>query len=104
MRATDDRYRGEQAKFELAIRMIEHEARTGTIRYLTGMNDDRIRKLYTTYFKVQGSAGAPATRPLADPHRAARADTAARAGIGRVREPAACRTDSSPSSNRRDRR
>lgn len=51
MRATDDRYRGEQAKFELAIRMIRHEARTGTIRYFTGLNDDRIRKLYTTYFK-----------------------------------------------------
>ena len=51
MRATDDRYRGEQAKFHLAIRMIGHEARTGTIRYFTGMNDDRIRKLYTTYFK-----------------------------------------------------
>ena len=51
MRATDDRYRGEQAKFDLAMRMIEHEARTGTIRYFTGMNDDRIRKLYTSYFK-----------------------------------------------------
>ena len=51
MRATDDRYRGEQAKFDLAMRMIKHEARTGTIRYLTGMNDDRIRKLYTSYFK-----------------------------------------------------
>jgi len=51
MRATDDRYRGEQAKFELAMRMIRHEARTGTIRYVTGLQDDRIRKLYTTYFK-----------------------------------------------------
>ena len=51
MRATDDRYRGEQAKFDLAMRMIGHEARTGTIRYLTGLNDDRIRKLYTSYFK-----------------------------------------------------
>ena len=51
MRATDDRYRGEQAKFDLAMRMIRHEARTGTIRYLTGLNDDRIRKLYTSYFK-----------------------------------------------------
>jgi hypothetical protein len=51
MRATDDRYRAEQAKFELAVRMIRHEARTGTIRYFTGLNDDRIRKLYTTYFK-----------------------------------------------------
>jgi len=51
MRATDDRYRGEQARFDLAIRMIRREARTGTIRYFTGLNDDRIRKLYTTYFK-----------------------------------------------------
>jgi len=51
MRATDDRYRAEQAKFDLAMRMIKHEARTGTIRFWTGINDDRIRKLYSTYFK-----------------------------------------------------
>jgi hypothetical protein len=51
MRVTDDRYRGERAKFELAMRMIGHEARTGTIRYWTGLSDDRIRKVYTTYFK-----------------------------------------------------
>jgi hypothetical protein len=51
MRATDDRYRREQARFQLAVRLIEHEARTGTIRYLTGLQDERIRKLYTTYFK-----------------------------------------------------
>jgi hypothetical protein len=51
MRATDDRYRDEKAKFELAMRIIEHEARTGTIRYWTGLSDDRIRKLYTSYFK-----------------------------------------------------
>ena len=31
--------------------MIRHEARTGTIRYWTGLSDDRIRKLYTSYFK-----------------------------------------------------
>jgi hypothetical protein len=51
MRATDDRYRREQARFNLAMRLIGHEARTGTIRYLTGLQDDRIRKLYTSYFK-----------------------------------------------------
>jgi len=51
MRATDHRYRGEKAKFDLAIRMIGHEARTGTIRFWTGLSDDRIRKLYTSYFK-----------------------------------------------------
>ncbi len=54
MRATDDRYRGEKGRFELAMRMIGHEARTGTIRYWTGLNDDRIRKLYTSYFKFAG--------------------------------------------------
>jgi hypothetical protein len=54
MRATDDRYRGEQAKFELALRMIGLEARTGTIRYWTGLSDDRIRKLYSSYFKFGG--------------------------------------------------
>jgi hypothetical protein len=51
MRATDDRYRSEQGRFELAMRMIRHEARTGTIRFWTGLSDDRIRKLYTSYFK-----------------------------------------------------
>ena len=56
MRTTDDRYRGERAKFELAMRMIRHEARTGTIRFLTGLSDDRIRKLYTSYFKFDARA------------------------------------------------
>ncbi len=55
MRATDHRYRTERARFELALRMIEHEARTGTIRYWTGLSDDRIRKLYTSYFKFGGA-------------------------------------------------
>jgi len=56
MRATDNRYRGERARFELALRMIRHEARTGTIRYCTGLSDDRIRKLYTSYFKYDDGA------------------------------------------------
>ncbi len=56
MRATDNRYRGEKARFELAMRMIQHEARTGTIRYFTGLSDDRIRKLYTSYFKFNDAA------------------------------------------------
>jgi hypothetical protein len=34
--------------------MIRHEARTGTIRYWTGLSDDRIRKLYASYFKFAG--------------------------------------------------
>jgi len=50
MRATDNRYAGERERFDLAIRMIEHEARTGTIRLCTGFSEDRIRKIYTSYF------------------------------------------------------
>ncbi len=55
MRLTDDRYAGERQQFELALRMIGHEARTRTIRACTGLSDDRIRKLYATYFR--GGAG-----------------------------------------------
>lgn len=52
MRVTDNRYAGEIEKFDLAMRMIGHEARTGTIRTCTGFTEDRIRKLYSTYFKT----------------------------------------------------
>ncbi len=57
MRVTDDRYTGEIEKFDLAVRMIRHEARTGTIRSCTGFTEDRIRKLYGTYFT--GGSGGP---------------------------------------------
>jgi Flagellar transcriptional activator (FlhC) len=53
MRVTDHRYVGEIDKFDLAIRLIRHEARTGTIRACTGFSEDRIRKIYTTYFKTR---------------------------------------------------
>jgi hypothetical protein len=55
MRVTDNRYAGEIEKFDLAMRMIGHEARTGTIRICTGFTEDRIRKLYSTYFKAANS-------------------------------------------------
>lgn len=51
MRITDDRYHHQRAQLDLALRMIRHQARTGTIRHCTGLSDDRIRKLYTTYCK-----------------------------------------------------
>ena len=50
MRLTDNRYSGERSQFELALRMIGHEARTRTIRECTGLSDDRIRKLFSRYF------------------------------------------------------
>jgi hypothetical protein len=43
------------SKFHLAVRMIGHEARTGTIRSCTGFSEDRIRKIYTTYFRDGGA-------------------------------------------------
>ena len=55
MRLTDDRYAAERSQFELALRMIRHEARTRTIRECTGLSDDRIRKLYATYFRNRRS-------------------------------------------------
>lgn len=51
MRATDNRYANEQQQFQLAIRMIGHEARTRTIKECTGLSDDRIRKIFSTYFQ-----------------------------------------------------
>lgn len=60
MRVTDHRYLAELDKFDLAVRMIQHEARTGTIRACTGFSEDRIRKIYGAYFK--GRPGATVRR------------------------------------------
>jgi Flagellar transcriptional activator (FlhC) len=49
MRVSDDRYTRDREKFDLALRLIRHEARTYTIRQWTGLSDDRIRKLYRSY-------------------------------------------------------
>ncbi|MEM6638453.1 MAG: hypothetical protein AAF610_00985 [Pseudomonadota bacterium] len=48
---TQSRYQRERSQLELALEMIAFEARTRTIRCCTGLSDDRIRKLYTVYFK-----------------------------------------------------
>lgn len=52
MGTTGHRYAIEQVRLELALRMIGHEARTCTIRSCTGLSDDRIRRLYSVYFKT----------------------------------------------------
>jgi hypothetical protein len=49
MRISDDRYRREHARMQLALRFLRHQARTRTIRAWTGLSDDRIRKLYRSY-------------------------------------------------------
>jgi Flagellar transcriptional activator (FlhC) len=53
MRVSDDRYDRDRLRFDLAMRMIRHEARTCTIRAWTGLSDDRIRKLYRAYLLGQ---------------------------------------------------
>ena len=55
MRITDDRYTRDRLRLDLALRLIVHEARTGTIRDWTGLSDDRFRKLYRTYVADPGS-------------------------------------------------
>ena len=52
MRLTDHRYSRDRLRHELALRFIQHEARTQTIRCWTGLTDDRIRKLYRNYADV----------------------------------------------------
>lgn len=69
MRISDDRYTRERARLELALRFLQHEARTQTIRTWTGLSDDRIRKLFRSY-------SALSLRPLLrhrgkSPHQAA---------------------------------
>jgi hypothetical protein len=49
MRISEDRYSRERLCLQLALRFLEHEARTQTIRTWTGLSDDRIRKLYRSY-------------------------------------------------------
>lgn len=54
MRITDERYLRDLRRLNLALRLIKHEARTGTIRECTGLGDDRIRRLYHQYLRPAG--------------------------------------------------
>ena len=45
----NERYERERAQTDLALTMIQYEARTSTIRSCTGLSDDRIRKLCARY-------------------------------------------------------
>ena len=49
MDLSNESYRNEHHRHQLALRMIRHEARTCTIRECTGLTDDRIRRLYKSY-------------------------------------------------------
>ena len=62
MRISDDRYSRDRQNLEIAVRHIQHEARTLTIRQWTGLSDDRIRKLYRSYVADQGTRRIPRHR------------------------------------------
>ncbi len=49
MRIVESRYEGELRNFGLAMRFIQYEARTSTIRAFTGLTADRIRKFRRRY-------------------------------------------------------
>jgi hypothetical protein len=57
MRISDDRYSRDRQRYDLALRFIQHEARTRTIRLWTGLTDDRIRKLYRSYIADDAGNG-----------------------------------------------
>ncbi len=49
MRIVESRYDGELRNFDLALRFVQYEARTSTIRAFTGLTADRIRKFGRRY-------------------------------------------------------
>jgi hypothetical protein len=70
MRVSDDRYSRDRLRYDLALRLIRHEARTHTIRQWTGLTDDRIRKLYRSYCQ-HGAAHAVTRHRGKSPRQAA---------------------------------
>jgi hypothetical protein len=56
MRVSDHRYDRDRQRIDIALRFIQHEARTRTIRLWTGLTDDRIRKLYRSYLYLAHGA------------------------------------------------
>jgi hypothetical protein len=51
MRVSDHRYTRDLRRYNLALRLIGHEARTQTICVWTGFSDERVRKLYRSFFR-----------------------------------------------------
>lgn len=51
MRVSENRYEKDKRSLDVALRFLQHDARTQLIRRWTGISDDRIRKLYNTYLR-----------------------------------------------------
>ena len=71
MRVTQSRYNGELDQFQLAIRMLELQARTSTIGRFTGLSSDRIRKAYLSYLTEYGKNRLPRRKRGRPPTRVA---------------------------------
>ena len=72
MRITQSRYAGELNRFELAMRMLRLQARTGTIARYTGLSNDRIRKAYASYVREHGLNKLPSRKRGRPPSRIGR--------------------------------
>ena len=70
MRISDDRYHRDRLRLDIAVKFIEREARTHTIRQWTGLSDDRIRKLYRSYL-FDGSGRGVRRHRGKSPHQSA---------------------------------
>ena len=51
----EERRDDEQARIDLAVRMLGHEARTHIITFCTGLSQDRIRKIWCKRFRSAGA-------------------------------------------------
>lgn len=56
MRIWGHRYSRDLQRFNLALRMIAHEARTHTICEWAGLPEDRVRNLYQSYYHEHGKS------------------------------------------------
>lgn len=67
----NERFSRERSQIDLALAMIEREARTNTIKRCTGLSDDRIRRLCSVYFSRRNGTGVRRRRGKS-PHQIAR--------------------------------
>jgi hypothetical protein len=67
MRVSEQRYAEDRRALDVAVRLIDFEARTGTIRELTGLSDTRIRTL-SKECGIKDGAGPRLRHRGASPH------------------------------------
>lgn len=91
MRVSEDRYSQDLRRLNIAQRLIRHEVRTQWICALTGLSEDRVRRLFHAYGRSQGSVRrhrgpAPLRVAAFVKSSALRAEASAIGGLARVLE------------------